>query len=155
ARQVQRAFSSQRPPQQYARDRDYDRRRIPFDVALPRLAAGSPLRLRCGALSMDRVSDPRPRALLRLRPVLRVAGRQPDVADVFAGGTVYAGEPEPQGKPDLFVGAMAADWAAVPVCGRHSQSARLFCLVPLDRSRPLHRRVLAALARAADVAVRP
>ena len=40
-------------------------------------------------------------ALFRLRPVLRLAGRQPDVADVLLCRAVRAGEPRPQGSLDL------------------------------------------------------
>src|SRR5262249_29253167 len=75
---------------------------------LSRLAACRPAASRCPALRMAGLSDHRRPALVRLRPVLCMAGRLSDVADVLPLGPVRMAEPHAQEKLAVSVGPCAA-----------------------------------------------
>ena len=94
---------------------------LPYLASLP--PAAYPFDER--ALSMAGFSDRGQPAMVRLRPVLRLAGCGSDDPDVFPLGPVRAVKPCAQGKLEVLVGPSAADWPAVRA-GRHfSCAARL------------------------------
>ena len=74
---------------------------VPFGAGLYRLPAAPAVRLRRPALPVARLSDRRRTALVRLRPVLRLAGRLPDVVFPAAVRAVHLAEPDAQGAARL------------------------------------------------------
>ena len=75
-------------------------------------------------------------------------------ADVLPLGPVRAVKPCAQGKLEVPVGPPAADWPAVRAGRRFPDAARLLSRLSHDRRRSEPRCLLAALARAAVLAVR-
>src|SRR5580658_7041196 len=62
---------------------------------------------------MALIPDHRWQPLFRLRSVLRLAGRLPDVADVFPVGPVCLAEPDSQNRLGLLTRPYAPAWIAV------------------------------------------
>ena len=106
------------------------------------------------ALPVARLSDCRRPALARLRPVLRLARRLPDVVLSVAVGAVHLAEPGAQGSARVSVGPGIA--ARPAVCrGRHpADAAGALPDLSAERGRSRPRRLLAALAALAAMAER-
>ena len=82
----------QHRPEQPAGGRDRHRAGVPFRARLSRLAAAdSPTASTSAPYRWQAIPIIDTPALVRLRPVLRLAGRQPDVADVLSVRPVRAG----------------------------------------------------------------
>ena len=113
------------------------------------------LPLRRGALPLAGHSHRRQPPLVRLRPVLRLAGRQPDVADVLSIRLVRAVEPGAQGKRDVSLRPLFPDRVAAGAGRRVADAADLLSDVSRDRCRSERRRLLAASDGAAVLAMRP
>src|ERR1019366_2657886 len=103
---------------------------------------------------MASLSYRRQPSLVRLRPVLRLAGLELDDSHVFPLRPVRVAKPCAQGKLDVPVGSPAADWCTV-CTGRHfTVAARVLSDLSRDCRRPWRERLLATLALAAVLAVR-
>src|SRR4029450_1896686 len=98
---------------------------------------------------MAGLSDHRQPAMVRLRPVLRLAGCRSDDPDVFPLGPVRAVKPCQQGKLEVLVRPPAADWLSHGPAAHFSCAARLLRGLSRDRRRSWPGRLSGALARTA------
>jgi hypothetical protein len=74
---------------------------VSFRFGVPGFPACRTIFVRRPSLPLARLSCGRSRALVRLRPVLCVAGRLPDVAVLFPLRPLRLAEPRAQGSPDI------------------------------------------------------
>src|SRR5690349_23131130 len=82
---------------------------------------------------MGGLADHRQPALARLRHLLRLARRIPDVADVFPLGPVRVGEPNAQRGASVPVGPVAAARLAAHSGGLHPDADRALSILSGDR----------------------
>src|SRR5216684_1649872 len=113
------------------------------------------VQLRRSALSMAKYPYCRSRALVRVRHLLRVPGRLPDLAPVLSLRAFRMAEPDAQRKPHIPARSPAADRRALCLDRRLADAARALPGLPRHRRRPGLGFVLAALARLAVLARRP
>src|SRR5262245_58149519 len=104
---------------------------------------------------MAGISQHRWPALVRLRSVLRLARRLPDVADVLPLGPVRMAEPRAQAELAVPVGPRAAAWRAADPGGVHSDADRPLSGLSGDCRRAERERILAAMDGLTVLAVRP
>ena len=146
-------FAHQSGARQFARHRHPDRARLPCDAGLSQLDSGNGFRLRQSALRLAGLPDHRQPPLLRLRSLLRLAGRLSDVADVLSVRPVCLAESWCAKRNWGFLRDRVV--AARPaLCFRHRRGhpGGGLSRLPLDRGRSEHRRLLAQPARAAVLA---
>ena len=120
------------------------RARLPFGAGLRRVDSVAHVRIRRSALWLARISDCRQPSLVRLRHVLRLARRLPDVADVFFVRPVRVVEPCAQAKLGFCSRSRCSGWVFPLSLASRSHAARPLSGVSRDRRRPERRRLLCA-----------
>ena len=100
---------------QFARGRHPDRARIPFSTCLRPVDTAEDGRFQRSAVPMAVVSNSGQPPLVRLRPVLRLAGRLPDVSHVSAVGPVRVAEPCAQTKLEICTRSLAQAWRSLRI----------------------------------------
>ena len=110
---------------------------LAFHSVLAYLASLPASRASLRRRALPLAGDPHRRqpALVRLRPVLRLAGRQPDVADVLSVRPVRAVEPGAQGKRHVPVRPAFPDRPAAGPGGRVPDAGDLLPDLSRDRGR--------------------
>ena len=119
---------------------------LAFHSVLAYLASlpATPYRVRRARPIAGRPSHRRQPSLVRLRPVLRLAGRQPDVADVLSVGPVRAVEPGRKGSRTFLVRPVLPDRLAAGPGGRVPDAGDVLPDLSRHRRRSERRRLLAA-----------